>query len=86
MLRASENIPFEVPNEGTRVRKFLHSLQCSDQRVISAKTSILADVNMKNDFEKMANFLLIAVPPFKAQNDNQHRISGMESFQPKLLC
>ena len=82
MLRAAENIPFEVPNEGTRVRKFLHSLQCSDQRVISAKTSIIADATMKNDFEKMANFLLIAVPPFRTANDNQHRISGMETFKP----
>jgi len=81
MLRAAENIPFEVPNEGTRVRKFLHSLQCSDQRVISAKTSILADPTMKNDFEKMANFLLIAVPSFKPQNEN-HRVSGMETFKP----
>jgi len=81
MLRAAENIPFEVPNEGTRVRKLLHSLQCSDQLAISAKTSILANPTMKNDFEKLANFLLIAVPSFKPQNEN-HRVSGMETFKP----
>lgn len=75
MLKASQNIPYQVPNEATRVRRFLHSLESSDQRIISAKTSILADANMKNDFEAMSNFLMIVAPPIKQQQDN-HRVSA----------
>jgi len=69
MLKASQNIPFQVPNETARVRRFLHSLDSSDQRILSAKTAILADANMKNNFELMSNFLMIVAPPIKQQND-----------------
>ena len=78
MLKASQNIPYQVPNEATRVRRFLHSLDSSDQRIISAKTSILADPQMKNDFESMSNFLMIVAPPVKQQQE-QHRVSA-QSF------
>ena len=82
MIRASQFIPFDVPNETTRVRRFLASLQSSDPRVIAAKTTILADDAKKGDFEEMANFLLIAAPPLKPQNTGgeKHRISAVDSF------
>ena len=76
MIRASQHIDYEVPNEGTRVRKLLHSLQCSDPRIISAKTSILADeAGKKGNFEATSNFLLIAAPPTRQDNDSR-RISS----------
>ena len=80
MIRASHHIAFEVPNEGTRVRKLLQSLQCNDPRIIvSAKTAILADeAGKKNDFEATANFLLIAAPPTRLDSDTR-RISGVRN-------
>jgi len=79
MIRASHHIAYEVPNEGTRVRKLLHSLQCSDPRIISAKTAILADENgKKNDFEAASNFLLIAAPPTRHEPDSR-RVSGVRN-------
>ena len=79
MIRASHHIAYEVPNEGTRVRKLLHSLQCSDPRIISAKTAILADeTGKKNDFEAASNFLLIAAPPTRHEPDSR-RVSSVRN-------
>ena len=81
MIRASHHVAFEVPNEGTRVRKLLQSLQCNDTRIISAKTAILADeTGKKNDFEATANFLMIAAPPTRQENENR-RVSSVREFQ-----
>jgi len=76
MIRAFQYIEYEVPNEGTRVRKLLHILQCSDPRIISAKTVILADeAGKKSNYEAASNFLFIAVPPTRRDNDSR-RISS----------
>ena len=82
MIRASVHVAFEVPNEGTRVRKLLQSLQCSDPRTISAKTAILADDNgKKNDFEATANFLMIAAPPSRHDSDSRRISVARSDFQ-----
>jgi len=79
MIRASHHIAYEVPNEGTRVRKLLHSLQCSNLRIISAKTAILADgAGKKNDFEAVLNFLLIAASPTRHDPDSR-RVFGVQN-------
>ena len=76
MIRASQHIAYEVPNEGTRVRKLLHSLQWSDPLIISAKVVILADeAGKKTNFEAASNFVLIATPPTRQDNDSR-RISS----------
>jgi len=63
MLRSSEFVNYEVPNDCTRVTSLLLSITSTDPRGVSAKTSILADgLSKRNDFELTADFLLKAAP------------------------
>ena len=76
MVRASQHISFQPPNEATRVRKLLTSLQSGDPRIIAAKTNIFADPTKRNDFEETANFLLIVAPPLNPRASDTRNISG----------
>ncbi len=61
-IRASQHINYVVPNETTRVQRLLRSIQCKDGTILSAKTTILADQQKKDDFELAADFLLLVAP------------------------
>eukprot|EP00587_Corethron_hystrix_P009473 CAMPEP_0113318656 /NCGR_PEP_ID=MMETSP0010_2-20120614/13143_1 /TAXON_ID=216773 ORGANISM="Corethron hystrix, Strain 308" /NCGR_SAMPLE_ID=MMETSP0010_2 /ASSEMBLY_ACC=CAM_ASM_000155 /LENGTH=371 /DNA_ID=CAMNT_0000176013 /DNA_START=610 /DNA_END=1725 /DNA_ORIENTATION=- /assembly_acc=CAM_ASM_000155 len=79
MLRSSEFVNYEVPNDCTRVTSLLLSITSTDPRGVSAKTSILADgLSKRNDFELTADFLLKAAPD-KNSASRAHNISSLKS-------
>ena len=84
LVRASYQINYTPPNEASRVRYLLNSIQTSDPTICSAKTAIQADQVKKNDFEEAADFLLITAPPPKANQPKHHRISAVQSKRGKI--
>lgn len=76
LVRASDQITYAPPNETSRVRYLLNSIQCSDATILSAKTAIKADNTKKSSFENAADFLLITAPPPK-NNNRPHQISSV---------
>ena len=62
LVRASYQINYTPPNEASRVRYLLGSIQTADPTICSAKTAIKADPTKKNDFEEAADFLLVTAP------------------------
>ena len=56
MERASEHIAFVPPNETSRVRYLLSSIETQDPTITSCKTTINGDPVKKNDFERAADF------------------------------
>ena len=76
--RASHHIPYNPPNEASRVRYSLASIQTSDATICSAKTKIQADPNKKHDFEEAADFILETAPSDKSIRPI-HRISTTRS-------
>lgn len=74
MERAKANIPYEVPNDTTRVRFLLNSITASE--MTAAKNVIIADATKKNDFEATADYLLL-VAPVKQQANPHHRVSAL---------
>lgn len=78
MVRASQFIAYDPPNEHTRVNRLLKSIESKDSSVASAKTTILNDNTKRNDFEQAADFLLLAVPQ-KKTTQNTHTVSGLHS-------
>ena len=78
--RAKDQINYTPPNETSRVRYLLQSIETSDPTICSAKTTIKADAIMKNDFETAAYFLIVTAPTPKQQNNNQnHNVSAINS-------
>lgn len=66
MVRASEHIQYETPNEHTRVSRLLNSIQADHiASVTSAKTTIEADAARRNDFELATDFLCLLAPKTK---------------------
>ena len=88
MVRASEHIQYEIPNEHTRVSRLLNSIQADHiASVTSAKTTIEADNARRNDFELAADFLCLLAPKSKPMQ-RDHRVSSLtteESSQLKSL-
>ena len=82
MQRASEHIAFTPPDETTRVRHLMTSIQTPDPTIISAKTNIHADPTKKNDFEQAADFLLQVAPTPNTTGTN-HRISALKHGKRK---
>ena len=77
MERASDHIPFIPPNETSRVRYLLTSIQTQDATLCSCKTSIQADDQKKHDFELAADFILTNMPSNKSSQP--HRIAGINT-------
>ena len=82
MSRASDQITYAPPNETSRVRYLLQSIETPDPTICSAKTTIQADFNMKHDFESAADFLIVTAPTSRIQNNSNHNISAL-NFQNK---
>lgn len=75
MVRASDSVAYEVPNERTRVSRLLRSVQASHMASIAAaKTTIEATPAMRDDFELAADFLILNAPASQASGRSQ-RIS-----------
>ena len=80
MTRAGEQIDYVAPNEASRVRYLLQSIESNDPTICSAKTTIKADNNMRNDFETAADFLIITAPVNKSNhNNNNYSVSAINS-------
>ena len=75
--RASQHITYSPPNEMSRVRYLLNSIQTSDATFCAAKTTIMADPVKKNDFEMAADFILITAPQPKPYTDKSHNVSAL---------
>ena len=76
MVRASENIDYEVTNERTRVTRLLRSIQAGHiASVAAAKTTIEATPAKRCDFEEAADFLILNAPANRAMNQ-EHRIAA----------
>ena len=61
----SENYTYQIPNEHTRVQRFLHSLTTMDQRIVSEKSFIIGNPNLLNDFAAATEYLLQVAPNTK---------------------
>ena len=84
LSRASQHIKYAPPNETSRVRYLLNSLQTNDPTIYSAKTTIKADSVKKDDVEMAADFILITAPPPKISSDRTHQISGLGTKRSKV--
>ncbi len=65
MVRAAQFIPYEVPNEHTRVGRLIKSIQSKDPSIVSAITHIQGNALQRDDFELAADFLLLTAPKLK---------------------
>ena len=75
--RAAQQITYVPPNETSRVRYLLNSIQSSDPTICSGKTTIQADAAKKDNFELAADFLMTICPLPKHQG-NTHRIAALK--------
>jgi len=68
MTQAANHIPFQLPNERTRVTYLMDAIQCSDATLQAALAAIKMDNDpngMRNDFELAATYLLPSCPVAK---------------------
>ena len=80
MVRAEYHIGYQPPNEYTWVQRLLKSIKSTDTRIVSAITTILGDTLKKENFEKAADFFLLAAPTRKNDtSENEHRISAVNN-------
>ena len=82
MMRASQFIDYELPNDHTRVGRLIKSITSRDPSIVSAITHIQGNQQQRNDFEAAADFLLLTAPKPKEQTPG-HRISAVKSNQSK---
>ena len=80
--RSSFFITYNPPNETSRVRYLLNSIQTNDATICAAKTLILSDTTKKDHFEEAADFLLVTAPKPRNENNSQ-RISAVKRFGGK---
>ena len=74
MMRASQHVRYELPNEHTRVGRLIKSITSKDPSIVSAITHIQGTNSQRDDFESAAEFLLLTAP--SAGNiSGTHRVS-----------
>ena len=83
LMRASQQITYAPPNEASRVRYLLSSIQSTDPTICSGKTTFQADAGKKGDFELAADFLLTICPAPKPQSQGNHRIAAVKTKAKK---
>ena len=83
MVRASQFIAFEVPNEHTGVDRLIKSITCKEPVMISVITHIQDNNGQRNDFELASDFLLLTAPKIKNNSSGSQRISNVKSNQTK---
>ena len=74
MQQCAEHVPFQLPDEHTRVRYLMDGIQCNDAELQAALAAIRMDTvgpNAKrNNFENAAAFLLPTCPVAKKRKSN----------------
>ena len=83
MVRASDYIQYDLPNEHTRVGRFIKSITSKEPAIISAITHIHGDNNLRNDFESAVDFMLLTAPNNGAAPDRTQRISAAKTDREK---
>ena len=83
LVRASHQVAYVPPNETSRVRYLLASIQTSDPTICSAKTTVQADPSKKDDFEEAADFIITVAPNPKPPQGRNHRISALKTSSNK---
>ena len=81
MVRASQHIAFELPNEHTRVGRLIKSITTKDPSIVSALTHIQGSPTQRNDFETAAEFLLLTAPDNTTTNTS--RVSALRTGRGK---
>ena len=74
MQQCSEHIPFQLPDEHTRVRYLMDAIQCNDAELQAALAAVRLDdslpTSMRNNFEAAATFLLPSDPVAKKRKSS----------------
>ena len=83
LARAETQITYVAPNDASRVRYLLASIQTSDPTICAGKTTIQADPLKRDNFEEAADFLMTICPPPKPINHPVQRISAVRSNNGK---
>ena len=83
LVRTSHQITYTPPNETSRVRYLLSSIQTSDPTLCSAKTTIQADPAKKDDFESASDFIMTVAPAPKPQQGRNQRIAALKTTRNK---
>ena len=81
LKRSEAPVTYSAPNDTSRVRYLLTSIQTSDPTICAGKTTILADPQKKDNFEQAADFLMTICSSTKPNESNHqgHRISAIRS-------
>ena len=74
LVRASQFISYEVPNDHTRVSRLIKSITSKDGAILASITHIQGTAIMRGDFESAADFLLLNAPTPK-EMERSYRIS-----------
>ena len=78
LVRASQFVQYEVPNDHTRVSRLLKSITSKDGAILAAITHIQGTPLMRDNFEQAADFLLLTAPAPK-EIMKRYRISALAS-------
>lgn len=76
MMRASQHVDYELPNEHTRVGRLIKSITSKEPAIVSAITHIQGSTTQREDFETAAEFLLLTAPS-PSSSSGTHRISAV---------
>ena len=79
MVRASDYINYEVPNEHTRVGRLMKSLTSRDANIVAAVTHIHGSTALRDNFEDAADFILLTAPNNGNAPDRSQRVSAVGS-------
>ncbi len=79
--RCALQVPYQLPNERTRVQHLLRAIECSDQSLKAALANVISDENGKMlDFEAAAGYLLKFDPVKKRKANQQHQRGGRQNI------
>ena len=82
MVRAKQFIDVDTPNGYTEVGRLIKGITSKDPAIVSAITHIQGNHELRRDFEKAADFLLLTAPS-TTTNGSVHRISATRTGNEK---
>ena len=82
LVRASQFVSYEVPNEHTRVSRLIKSITSKDGAILAAIAFIQGTLAMRGDFENAADYLLLTAPSPK-EIERSYRISATSLSEGK---
>lgn len=76
LVRASQFVQYEVPNEHTRVTRLIKSITSKDAAILAAIAFIQGTAAKRDDFESAADYLLLTAPTPK-DIERSYRVSAL---------